>query len=77
MFENRVLRGMFGPTREEVTGGWRRLHNEKVHYLYAKPKRRMRWAGHVTRIGEMSNAYRLLVEKPEWKRPRERPRRRW
>jgi hypothetical protein len=67
-----------------VTGGWRKLHNEELRDLYSSPSiirviksRRMRWAGHVARMGEKRNAYRLLVEKPEGKRPLERPRRRW
>jgi hypothetical protein len=79
MFENRVLRRIFGHKREEVAGGWRRLHNEELHNLYASPNaikviksRRMRLAGHVARVGEMRNAYTILVEKPEGKRPLER-----
>jgi hypothetical protein len=67
-----------------VTGGWRKLHNEELHDLYSSPNiiriiksRRMRWAGHVTRMGEKRNAYRLLVGKPEGKRPLGRPRRKW
>jgi transcription termination factor 2 len=84
VFENRVLRRIFGPKRDEVTGGWRKLHNEELHKLYSSPSiirmiksRRMRWAGHVARMGEKRNAYRILVEKPEGKRPLGRPRRRW
>jgi hypothetical protein len=84
VFENRVLRGIFGPKRYEVTGGWRKLHNEELHNLYASPSiirmiksRRMRWAGHVASVGEKRNAYRILVEMPEGKRPLGRPRRRW
>jgi hypothetical protein len=67
-FENRVLRRIFGPKRDEVTGGWRKLHNEELHNLYPSPSilrmksRRMRWAGHVARMGEKRNAYRILVE---------------
>jgi hypothetical protein len=83
VFENRVLRRIFGPKRDEVTGEWRKLHNEELRDLYSSPRliriiksRRMRWAGHVARIGER-NAYRLLVGKPEGKRPLGRPRRRW
>jgi hypothetical protein len=84
VFENRVLRRIFGPKRDEVTGEWRKLHNEELRDLYAsssiiriiKP-RRMRWAGHVARMGEKRNAYRLLVGKPEKKRPLGRPRCRW
>jgi hypothetical protein len=67
-----------------VTGGWRKLHNEELHNLYSTPSiiriiksRRMRWAGHVARIGAKRNVYRLLVGKPEGKRPLGRPRRRW
>jgi hypothetical protein len=83
VFENRVLRRIFGPKRDEVKGEWRKLHNEELHDLYSSPSiiriikpRRMRWAGHVARIGEKRNAYRLLVGKPEGKRPLGRPRRR-
>jgi hypothetical protein len=84
VFENRVLRGIFGPKRDEVTGEWRKLHNEELHDLYISlsiiriimPRRRMRWAGHVARMVKM-NAYRLLVGKPEGKRPLGRPRRGW
>jgi hypothetical protein len=75
---------MFGPKRDEVTGEWRKLHNEELRDLYSSPNiiriiesRRMRWAGHVARIGEKRNAYILLVGKPEGKRPLGRPRRRW
>jgi hypothetical protein len=80
----RVLRRIFGPKRDEVTGGWRKLHNEELHNLYSSPSiiriiksRRMRWAVHVARMGEKRNAYRMLVGKPEGKRPLGRPRRRW
>jgi hypothetical protein len=72
--ENRVLRRIFGLKRDEVTGGWRKLHNEEFHDLYALSSiiriirsRRMRWAGHVARMGEKRNAYRLSVGKPEGK----------
>jgi hypothetical protein len=72
-----VLRRIFGPKRDEVTGGWRKLHNEELHNLYSSPSiiimiqsRRMRWAGHVARMGEKRNACRILVGKPEGKRPR-------
>jgi hypothetical protein len=83
VFENRVLRRIFGPKTDEVTGEWRKMHNEDLHELYSSPSiirimksRRMRWAGHVTRMGEKTNAYRL-VGKPEGKRPLGSPRRRW
>jgi hypothetical protein len=81
VFENRVLRRIFGPKRDEVTGGWRKLHNE-LRDLYSSQsiiriiKSRMRWVGHVARMEEKRNAYRLLVGKPEGKRPLGRPRRR-
>jgi hypothetical protein len=81
VFENRVLRRIFGPKREEVTGEWRKLHNEELHDLYSSSNiiriiksRRMRWSGHVARMGEKRNAYRVLVGKPEGKRPLGRPR---
>jgi hypothetical protein len=81
VLENRVLRRIFGPKRDEVTGGWRKLHNEELHNLYAFPSiirmiksRRMRWAGHVARMGEKRNAYRILVGQPEEKRRLGRPR---
>jgi hypothetical protein len=84
VFENRVLRRIFGPKMDRVTGGWRKLHNEEHHNLYSSPSvnriiksRRMRWAGHVARMGEKRNVYSLLVGKPEGKRPLGRPRRRW
>jgi hypothetical protein len=84
VFENRVLRGIFGPKRDEVTGELRKLYNGELHNLYSSPdiirqmkSRRMRWAGHVARMGEERNVYRVLVGKPEGKRPLERPRRRW
>jgi hypothetical protein len=83
LFENRVLRRIFGPKRDGVTGGWK-LHNEELHSLYSSPSkiriiksRRMRWAGLVARMGEKRNVYRLLVGKPEGKRPLGRPIRRW
>ena len=78
-----VLRRIFGPRRDEVTGEWRRLHNEELNDLYSSPNivrviksRRMRYAGHVARMGEEKGAYRALVGKPEGKRPLGRPRRR-
>jgi hypothetical protein len=83
VFENRVLRRIFGPKRDEVTGEWRRLRNEELYYLYSSPNipviksRRMRLSGHVARMGEGSGAYRILVGRPEGRRPLGRPRRRW
>jgi hypothetical protein len=84
VFENRVLRKIFGSQREEMMGGWRKLHSDELHNLYCLPSiitiiksRRMRWAGHVARIGENRNAYRILEGKLEGKRPLGRPRRRW
>jgi hypothetical protein len=83
VFENRVLRRIFGPKRDEVRGEWRKLHNEELHNLYSSPNiirmiksRRMRWAGHVARMGEKRNACRILVGKPEGRRPLGKPRRR-
>jgi hypothetical protein len=84
VFENRVLRRIFGPKRDEVTGEWRKLHNEELHILYSSPyiirqikSSRMRWVGHVARMGEERNAYRVLMGKPEGKRSLGRPRHRW
>jgi hypothetical protein len=84
VFENRVLRRMFGPKRDEVTGAWRKLHSEDLHNYYSFPdiirqvkSKRMRWAGHVTRMGEERKVYKVLVGKTEGKRPLGRPRRRW
>jgi hypothetical protein len=83
-FENRVLRRIFGPKRDEATGEWRRLHKEELNDLYSSPNiirviksRRMKWAGHVARMGEKRGAYRILVERPEGTRRLWRPRRRW
>jgi hypothetical protein len=83
VFEKRVLR-IFGPKRDEGTGDWRKLHNEGLHKLYSLPNiirmiktRGMRWAGHVAGMRKTRNAYRILVGKPEGKRPLGRPRRRW
>jgi len=83
VYENMVLRRIFGPRRDEVTGEWGRLHNEELYDLYSSPNilrviksRRMRWGGHVARVGEERGAYRVLVGKPEGKRPVGRPRRR-
>ena len=84
MFESMVLRRIFGPRRVEVTGEWRRLHNEELNDLYCSPNivrviksRRMRWAGHVVRMGEERGVYRVLFAKREGRRPLGRPRRRW
>jgi hypothetical protein len=73
-----------GPKRDEATGEWRRLHNEELNYLYSSPNiirviksRRMRWAGHVARMGEKRGAYKILMGRPEGRRPLGRPRRRW
>ena len=84
VFENMVLRRIFGPRRDEVTGECRGLHNEELNDLYSSPNivrvmksRRMRWVGHVARMGEERGVYRVLVGKPEGKRPLGRPRRRW
>jgi hypothetical protein len=85
VYESRVLRRiLFGPKRDEVTGEWRKLHNVELRDLYSLPSiiriiksRRMRRAGHVARKGERRNAYRLLVGKPDRKRPLGRPGRRW
>jgi hypothetical protein len=84
VFENRMLRRLFRPKRDEVIGGWRKLHNEELHGLYSPPSivrvikaRRMRWAGHVVRMEEVRGAYNVLVGRPEGRRPLGRPRRRW
>jgi hypothetical protein len=84
VFENRVLRRIFGPKRDEVTGEWRKLHNEELNDLYSSPNivrviksRRMRLAGHVARMGERRGMYRVSVGKSEGKRPLGRLRRRW
>jgi len=83
VFENRVLRKVFGPKTDEVTGEWRKLNNEKLNDLYSLPNivpvvksRRMRWAGHVARMGEDRGVHMVLVGKPEGKRPLRKPRRR-
>ena len=80
MFENRVLRKIFWPRRDEVTGEWRKLHNEELNDLYCSPNvvrvikcRRMRWAGHLLHMGEMRGVYGVLVGKPEGKRLLGRP----
>jgi hypothetical protein len=84
VFENRVLRRIFGPKRDETTGKWRKLHNEELNDLYSSPNiirviksRRMRWAGHVARMGEKKVAYRISVGRLEGRLPLGRPRRRW
>ena len=84
VFETRVLRRVFGPKRDEVTGEWRKLRNEELSDRYSLPNivrvvksRRMRWAGHVARMGEGRGVHRVLVGKPEGKRPLGKPRRRW
>jgi hypothetical protein len=82
--DNKVLRRIFRPKREEVTGDWRRLHNDELYDLYSSSNiiwvfksRRMRWAGHVARIGDRRGAYRVLVGRAEGKRPLGRPSLRW
>jgi hypothetical protein len=84
VFENSVLRRIFGPKADEVTGYWRKMHEEELRDLYSSPSiiriiksRRMRWSGHVARMGEERNAYRLLARKPGGKRPLGTPRRIW
>jgi hypothetical protein len=82
VFENKVLRRIFGPKRDEVTGEWRRLHNEELYPLYSLSNttrviksRRLKWAGHAARMGKIKVAYKVLVRKREGRRPRGRPRR--
>jgi hypothetical protein len=84
VFEKRLLRGIFGPKRDEVTGGWRKRHNEELHKLYSSPNiirmiksKRMRWAGHVARIAAKGNEYRIFGGKGRRKRQLGRPRHRW
>ena len=84
MFENRVLRRIFGPKRDEVTGEWRKLHNEELNDLYFSPhivrvikSNRMRWGVHVAHMGERRGLYKVLMGKSEGKRPLWRCRRRW
>jgi hypothetical protein len=84
VFENRVLRRIFGPKGDNVTGEWRKLHSEELHNWYSSPdiirhvkSRRMRWTGHVARMTEERKVYKVLVGKPEGRRPLGRPRRRW
>ena len=83
MFENRVLRRIFGSKRDEIRGEWRKLHNEELNDLCSSPNtirviksRRMRWTGHIARVGERKGVYRVLMAKSERKRPLRRPRRR-
>jgi hypothetical protein len=83
VFDSRVLRRIFGPRRDEVTGGYRKLHNQELGDLYSSPNiirmiksRRMRWEGHVTRMGHKRNAYTFMLGKPEGRRPLGRPRHR-
>jgi hypothetical protein len=82
LYDDRVLRRTFGLKRDEVTGGWRKLHNEELHDLYPSPsifriiKSRMRWTGHVARIEEKMKAYKLEIGKPQVKRSLGRPRHR-
>jgi hypothetical protein len=84
VFEKRVLSRIFGPKRDEVTGEWRKLHNEELNNLYSSPSivqvlnsRRMRWAGNVAHMGEGRGVYKVLMGKPEGRRPLGRPRHRW
>jgi len=84
VFGNRVLRAVFGPKRDEVTGEWRKLHKEELSDLYSSPNivqmiksRRVRWAGHVEGIGERRSVYKVLMWKSEGKNPLGRPRCRW
>ena len=84
VFKNKVLSKIFGAKRNEITGEWSKLHNAELHALYSSPNiirslksRRLRWARHVARMEQSRNAYRVLVGKPEGKRPLGRPRRRW
>ena len=83
VLENRVLRRIFGPKRDDITREWRKLHNEELNDLYNSPnvvrviKSRMRWAGHAARMGERERVYRVLVGEPGGKRPLGRPRRTW
>jgi hypothetical protein len=84
IFENRMLRRTFEPKRDEITGEWRRLHNEELYDLYFSPNiirviksKRLRWAEHAASIGEKRGAYRLLVVKLDGRRALGKPRRRW
>jgi hypothetical protein len=84
VFENRVLRNIFGPKRDEITREWKKIHNEDLYDLYSSPtilqlikSRRMRWAEHAARMGDGRGVYRVLVGKPEGKGQLGRPRGRW
>jgi hypothetical protein len=84
VFENRVLRRIFGPEKQEATGEWRRLHKEELNDLYSSPNIirviksiRTKWAGHIARVGEKRGEYRILVGRPDGRRPLGRHRRRW
>ena len=84
VLENKVLRKIFGAKKDEITDEWRKLHNAELHALYSSPNiirslksRRLRWTGHVARMEQSRKAYRVLVWKPDGRRPLERPRRRW
>ena len=84
IFTAAVVGRIFGPNRDEVTRAWRKLHNEELNDLYSSPNtvrvmksRRMRWVGYIVAMGEWRGVYRVLLEKPEGKRPLGRPRRRW
>ena len=84
VFENKVLRKIFGAKRDEITGEWRTLHNAELDALHSSPNinrnlksRRLRWAGHVARLEQFRNAYRVIVGETESKKPLGRPRRRW
>jgi len=84
VFENRVLRRIFVPKRDKVTGEWRKLHNEELNDLYSSlsiiqviKSRRMRWSGHIAHLGESRGVYRVLVGNPKGRRPLGKPRCRW
>jgi hypothetical protein len=84
VFENRVLRRIFGPKRDEMTGEWRKVHSEELHNLYSSPEiirqiksRQMRWTGHVAYMGGERTVYKVLVGKPKGMRPLRRPRHKW
>jgi hypothetical protein len=84
VFDNRVIRRIFGTQMDEVTGEWEKLHSEEHHILYSSPNiirqissRRLRWTGHMTCMGVGRKLYKVFVGKPEGQRPLGRPRRRW